>query len=146
MSFSIGPSSAGMGPRSALDSFGNTNAKGGEVFNPKVVSRMLAYLKPYGWKMIAALILTLAESGLTLLAPYLTKIAIDDYIIPGDLGGLSNLSLIIGLAYICIFFVSSVSATCSPGLVSRYWQNCVPTFSDTCKDCTLDITKSTSPV
>jgi len=107
MSFSIGPSSAGMGPRSALDNFGNTDSKGGEVFNQKVVSRMLAYLKPHGWKMIAALILTLAESGLTLMAPYLTKIAIDDYIIPGNLDGLTNLSILIGLAYICIFFVSS---------------------------------------
>ncbi len=107
MSFSIGPSSAGMGPRSALDNFGNTDTKGGEVFNQKVVSRMLAYLKPHGWKMIAALILTLAESGLTLMAPYLTKIAIDDYIIPGNLDGLTNLSILIGLAYICIFFVSS---------------------------------------
>ncbi len=107
MSFSIGPSSAGMGPRSALDNFGNTDTKGGEVFNQKVVSRMLAYLKPHGWKMFAALILTLAESGLTLMAPYLTKIAIDDYIIPGNLDGLTNLSILIGLAYICIFFVSS---------------------------------------
>jgi len=107
MSFSIGPSSTGMGPRSALDNFGSVNHSGGEVYNPKVVSRMLAYLKPHGWKMTAALLLTLAESGLTLAAPYLTKIAIDDYITPGNLSGLANISIIIAVAYLSIFFVST---------------------------------------
>ncbi len=41
VSFSIGPASPGMGPRSALDHFGSTSQQGGKVYNPKVVSRML---------------------------------------------------------------------------------------------------------
>ena len=79
MSFSIGSSSPGMGPRTALQNFGS-NQREGEMFNRQVVSRMLKYLKPYRWRMTAALFLTLIESGLTLLSPYLLKEATDNHI------------------------------------------------------------------
>ena len=46
MSFSIGTSSSGMGPRTALENFGGTQREG-EMFNQEVVKRMLQYLKPY---------------------------------------------------------------------------------------------------
>ncbi len=69
MSFSIGPISPGIGPRSALDHYGSAGQRGGDVYNPKVVSRMLAYLRPHRWKMFIALILTLFGSGLTLTFP-----------------------------------------------------------------------------
>jgi ABC-type multidrug transport system fused ATPase/permease subunit len=107
MSFSIGPSSPGMGPRSALDHFGSAGEQGGEVFNRRVVGRMLAYLRPHQWKMLVALILTLIQSGLTLLSPYLVKVAIDQYITPKDQNGLLNISLLIAANFIALFFVSS---------------------------------------
>lgn len=107
MSFSIGPTNPGLGPRSALDQFGSLEATGGDVFNRRVVSRMLVYLRPHRWKMLAALLLTLAESGLTLLTPYLTKVAIDQYIAPGDREGLLRIALLIAVAFVATFFVSS---------------------------------------
>jgi ATP-binding cassette subfamily B multidrug efflux pump len=107
MSFSIGPATPGMGPRSALDHFGSTNQQSGEVYNPKVVRRMLAFLRPHRWKMIFALLLTLLESGFTLLSPYLIKIAIDQYIIPKDQQGLLTIALLIAATFIGLFFVSS---------------------------------------
>lgn len=106
MSFSIGTSSPGMGPRTALENFGS-NQREGEMFNREVVSRMLQYLKPHRWKMIAALLLTLAESGLTLLTPYLMKVAIDQYIVPGDFKGLVRIVIIIALTFLGLYFVSS---------------------------------------
>lgn len=107
MSFSIGPATPGMGPRSALDHFGSTNQQGGEVYNPKVVGRMLAFLRPHRWKMLFALFLTLLESGFTLLSPYLIKIAIDQYIIPKDQQGLITIALLIAGTFIGLFLVSS---------------------------------------
>ena len=107
MSFSIGPATPGMGPRSALDHFGSTNQQGGEVYNPKVVGRMLAFLHPHRWKMLFALLLTLLESGFTLLSPYLIKIAIDQYITPKDLQGLIGIALLIAGTFIGLFLVSS---------------------------------------
>ncbi|HZW02833.1 MAG TPA: ABC transporter ATP-binding protein, partial [Anaerolineaceae bacterium] len=107
MSFSLGPSSPGMGPRSALDQFGSADTAGGDVFNRRVVVRMLEYLRPHGWKMLAALLLTLCESGLTLLSPYLIKIAIDQYITPRDLRGLAGIAWMIAAAFVATFFVSA---------------------------------------
>lgn len=107
MSFSIGSSTFGMGPRSTLEDFGSTGQQGGEVYNRKVISRMLSYLRPHQWKMLAALLLTLAESGLTLLTPYLVKVAIDQYITPGFSDGLLTIALQIAAAYIVLFIVSS---------------------------------------
>lgn len=107
MSFSIGSGSVGMGPRSALDQFGSVEQKGGEVYNPKVVRRMLAYLKPYSWKMAAAFIFTLLESGLTLLSPYLVKVAIDQYITPKNMEGLGSIAMLITASFIALFAVSS---------------------------------------
>lgn len=106
MSFSIGTSSPGMGPRSALEHFGG-NQREGEMFNREVVQRMLQYLKPHRWKMIAALFLTLLESGLTLLTPYLMKVAIDKFIIPGDFPGLVRILIIIIVVFFGLFFVSA---------------------------------------
>ncbi len=106
MSFSIGTSSPGMGPRSALENFGG-NQREGEMFNREVVKRMLQYLKPHRWKMIAALFLTLMESGLTLLTPYLMKVAIDQYIIPADFPGLVRIVIIIVAVFVGLFFVSA---------------------------------------
>ncbi len=107
MSFSIGSVSPGMGPRDALDRYGGANREDTGQFNPKVIRRLLGYLKPHKWKMIAALVLTLAESGLTLVTPYLTKVAIDQYITPGDQQGLWQIAGIIALSFIGLFLVSA---------------------------------------
>lgn len=106
MSFSIGTSSPGMGPRSVLEHFGS-NQREGEMFNHEVVVRMLQYLKPHRWKMVLALLLTLIESGLTLLTPYLMKVAIDQYIVPGDFAGLIRIVIYISVTFVGLYFVSA---------------------------------------
>ena len=106
MSFSIGSSSAGMGPRTVLERFGS-NQREGEMFNREVVTRMLQYLKPYRWRMLLALFLTIVESGLTLLSPYLLKEATDNYILIGDFPGLVRIAIYLGLTFIGLYFVSS---------------------------------------
>ena len=58
-----------------------------------IVSRLLTYLKPYKTLIGAAIALTIAGSFLGPLRPYLTKIAIDDYIARGDLKGLTRISI-----------------------------------------------------
>ncbi len=107
MSFSIGGITSGMGPRDALDRYGSANREDTAKFNPRVIRRLLAYLRPHGWKMAVAFVLTLGESGLTLLAPYLTKVAIDQYIEPGDMGGLWRIALVLTAAFVALFTVSA---------------------------------------
>ena len=107
MSFSIGPTSSGSGPRTLLEDFGSVGEQNGEVYNPRVVRRMLAYLAPYRWRMVAALLLTLVEAGLTLLTPYLIKVAIDQYIIPANRQGLARIALTLTISFILLFAASS---------------------------------------
>ncbi len=106
MSFSIGSGTGHLGPRSALEDFGSPQA-GGSVYNPKVVSRMLAHLRPHRWKMLAAFLLTLLQSGLTLVSPYLIKVAIDQYIVPKNMQGLIGVALLIAGSFVALFLVSA---------------------------------------
>jgi len=105
MSFSFGSSSLGMGPRSLLSEFGEGEHKA--VYNPHLIKRLLKYLKPYTGKMILAFLLTLVESGLILLTPYLMRMAIDDYITVKQTKGLLFIGLAIFLSFIFTFIVSS---------------------------------------
>jgi ABC-type multidrug transport system fused ATPase/permease subunit len=89
-----------------MEHFGS-NQREGDLFNKQVVFRMLAYLRPHRWKMAAAFLLTICESGLVLISPYLLKVAIDQYIVPGDMRGLLRISLWIGLSFIGVFIVSA---------------------------------------
>jgi ABC-type multidrug transport system fused ATPase/permease subunit len=106
VSFSIGSGTGHLGPRSALEDFGSPQA-GGSVYNPKVVSRMLAHLRPHRWKMLAAFLLTLLQSGLTLVSPYLIKVAIDQYIVPKNMQGLIGVALLIAGSFVALFLVSA---------------------------------------
>ncbi len=65
-----------------------------------IITRLLAYLKPYKALITAAIALTIAGSFLGPLRPYLTKIAIDDYIAKGDLKGLAVISIFLAAAII----------------------------------------------
>ncbi len=94
MGFGIGVSNPGMGPRGALDSFAAGQDTRGAVFNRRVVVRLLAFLRPYARQMALAFLAMLVVSALTLLTPYLLKIAVDQYITQGDRAGLERISLI----------------------------------------------------
>ena len=66
MSVSIGGSSAGMGPRHAMEDFGKVADK--QPVNWRVSLRLLEYLRPHRARLAAALTLMLVASALTLAA------------------------------------------------------------------------------
>lgn len=103
MGFGIGVSSPGMGPRGALEGFATDQDTRGQVFNRRVVVRMLAYLKPYKRQMILAFGAMLAVTAFTLLTPYLLKVAVDQYIGAGDRQGLMMISLITAGTFIGLY-------------------------------------------
>ena len=109
MSFSVGPS-FGLGPRSLLEDFGSIDSKGGNIYNPRVVKRMLAYLKPHKWRMLGAFLLTLVQSGLTLLTPYLIKVAIDQNITQGDMAGLVKIAVLLAISFVLLFAVTTLQS------------------------------------
>jgi len=105
MSFSIGTSGSGMGPRSALHSFGDQAES--RAFEWRIVARLLQYLRPYWQRLLVALVLTLLASALTLASPYLVKVAIDRYIVQGETNGLTTIALLTAATFVGIYVVSA---------------------------------------
>jgi ABC-type multidrug transport system fused ATPase/permease subunit len=105
MSFSIGSTSFGMGPRRAIRSFGEK--EGGRAFDRRVVARLLVYLRPFWRRMTLAFALMLVESALTLAVPYLLKVAIDQHIAQGDGRGLNQVALLIAGAFLGVYLAAS---------------------------------------
>ncbi len=89
----------GGGPRGLIESFG-TAPEEGRVYDQRVMRRLLAYLRPHGKMMAAALALMVVSTGLTLWIPYLVKVAIDANITQMDLAGLTRTALLIAAAYV----------------------------------------------
>lgn len=108
MGFGIGVSNPGMGPRGALDHFSSGQDQRGQFFNRRVVARLLAYLQPYRKQMAIAFLAMLGITGLTLLTPYLLKVAIDQYITQGDYPGLVRISILTAAAFVGLFLFTAV--------------------------------------
>lgn len=106
MSFSIGSAGLNMGPRGALESHGEGDGKG-RVFDQRIVTRLLGYLRPYWRRMGLAFLMMLIVSALTLATPYLIKIAIDEHIAAGNMAGLTQLALLLSGALLGIYFAAS---------------------------------------
>ena len=76
----------------------------GKAYDPRLMRRILRYLRPY-WQLLAvALSFLLLHTGTELLRPYLTKIAIDRYIAANDVSGLDSIVLLY-LATVIVGFV-----------------------------------------
>ncbi len=67
----------------------------GKAYDAKLMKRLIKYLKPYSKWVIIAIILTVGVALLSTIRPYLTKIAIDEYIINNDSAGLRYIVLVL---------------------------------------------------
>jgi ABC-type multidrug transport system fused ATPase/permease subunit len=94
-----------MGPGGTLRSFGEQI--GGSAFDLRIILRLLAYVGPYWRRMTIALVLMLVATALTLLTPYLVKVAIDGPIAHGDVAGLTRIALLTGAAMAGLYLASS---------------------------------------
>ena len=65
----------------------------GQAYDARLMRRLLAYLRPYLHWAGAALAAIVAGAGLQLAQPWLTKVAIDDYIAVGDVDGMGRVAL-----------------------------------------------------
>ena len=66
----------------------------GKAYDGLLAKRLIGYLYPYRWIVTTSVLLLLVVSGLRLVGPYLTKIAIDQHITPGKYGGLTNIAIL----------------------------------------------------
>ena len=76
----------------------------GKAYDSKLMARLLGYIKPYKKYVIFAIILNIIVAALGPVRPYLTMIAIDDYIANSDYTGL----FYIGLALFASLLLQSI--------------------------------------
>jgi ABC-type multidrug transport system fused ATPase/permease subunit len=105
MSFSIGTTGPRMGPRGAIRTFGEKVE--GQAFDLRIILRLLAYLRPHWQRMLVAFLLMLGASGLTLAAPYLVKVAIDEPIAQGDASSLTRIALLTAATFVALYLASA---------------------------------------
>ncbi len=94
-----------MGPRGAIEGFGE--GVEGRAFDPRILRRLLGYLRPHSRRMVFALVLVLTSSALSLVTPYLTKMAIDGPIAQGDPAGLVRIALLTAGAFGGLYLASA---------------------------------------
>jgi len=67
----------------------------GKAYDSKLMKRLLGFVKPYKKYVVAAIFMNVVVAALGPLRPYLTKIAIDDYIVNDNYEGLITISAIL---------------------------------------------------
>ena len=67
----------------------------GKAYDSKLMKRLLSYVKPYSKYIIIAIFMNIVVAALGPFRPYLTKIAVDDYIANSDYHGLLIISLLL---------------------------------------------------
>jgi len=65
-----------------------------KTYDAALLGRLLRYLRPHRRTVAAAFLLIVATSGLDLVPPYLTKVAIDRHVATGDAAGLRTVALL----------------------------------------------------
>jgi len=88
----------------------------GKAYDSRLMRRLLTYLRPYRWQVTVALISIFLKASADVLGPYLTKIAVDRYLVksPGAHSFfdsfLSN-DPVVGIGQIAALFVGALSVS-----------------------------------
>ena len=105
MSINIGGTPRFGGPRHLLERHGSSEEE--TRVSGRVLLRLVRFLRPYWFQLVVAVVLTLISSGASLLAPYLTKVAIDTNIGNGDIAGLVTTALWLAGALAAVYLASA---------------------------------------
>ncbi|NWG13239.1 MAG: ABC transporter ATP-binding protein [Acidobacteria bacterium] len=78
----------------------------GKAYDARLMRRLMAYVRPYRKSAALALLLIISSSALSVLPPYLTKVAIDRFIQNGDLAGLNLIAFLYIVTLAAVFILS----------------------------------------
>jgi ATP-binding cassette, subfamily B, multidrug efflux pump len=78
----------------------------GKAYDARLMRRLIVYIKPYRRSAYLAIVCLFLGSGLSVVQPYLTKIAIDRYIRTNNYAGLSQIAVLYTLSLIFVFGLS----------------------------------------
>jgi ATP-binding cassette, subfamily B, multidrug efflux pump len=95
----------------------------GRTYDARLIRRLLGYVRPYRGPTVLAILLLLFASLTDLVGPYLYRVAIDQYIVPGSQGGPAarNLRGVAGIAAVYLLVLAI-------GFAARWFQTYLMQF------------------
>ena len=81
----------------------------GKAYDSRLMRRLMVYLRPYKGRVILALLSLIAVSASQQLSPFLSKIAIDRYIVAGDPSGLDRIAFAFAWLIVVSFIAEYLS-------------------------------------
>ncbi len=82
----------------------------GKAYDARLARRLAGYLRPYWHRVVLAVALSLAAGALAVVVPYLLKITVDSYLLPGVRGELSYEAAFGGVQRIALVFFAALAA------------------------------------
>jgi len=77
-----------------------------KAIDPRVIRRLLAYVFPYKVQFLTGVGLMILATGAGLLGPWLIRAAVDNYILAGDMGGLTLISATYATLHLVSWFAN----------------------------------------
>ncbi|PYY17256.1 MAG: antibiotic ABC transporter ATP-binding protein [Acidobacteria bacterium] len=100
----------------------------GKAYDSRLRRRLLAYLVPYKWQTILALIAIVLKAFADVIGPYLTKTAVDKYLASGSAGSRSTLldpwlssEPLVGIAQIAGIYVTALLLSFAFEFIQTYF-------------------------
>lgn len=90
----------------------------GKAYDSRLLWRFARYLRPYRWNVAMVLCILPLTTAAKLAQPWLIKLAIDSYIVPGDLSGLP----LIALYFVLLIAAESLLSFCEVWLLQYLGQ------------------------
>ncbi len=81
----------------------------GKVYDARLFRRLVQYLRPYKWRVIAALVLSVVTASLTIVTPYFTAILLDSFLLPTVRGAIPPELGVRGIQWIAVAFVDTLT-------------------------------------
>ncbi len=91
----------------------------GKAYDARLMARLLRYLRPYALQVAGAVLLLMLASGLAVVGPYLTKIALDEAIPARDFDQLLRLAAVYAATLLLIFAFQYAQALLTTWLGQR---------------------------
>ncbi len=86
----------------------------GKAYDGRLMRRLLRYMKPYRWRVVAAVALLVSAAGLQIVGPWLVQMALDDAVPEGDarlLGILATAYLVAAILTFALQYAQALLTT-----------------------------------
>ena len=80
----------------------------GKAYDARLMRRLLHYLRPYRWRVVAAMVLAFVTGALGAVVPYLFKVGVDTYLVPGIEHSIDYQTAMTGLQWVAVIFLCAL--------------------------------------